>query len=123
MPIPDHLIEEIRQRADIVEVIAEHTRLKRSGRTFRGPCPLHGGEGPNFSVDPAKGFYKCFVCGEGGSVYTFLQKHLGMSFPEAVRAVAERVGVEVPDPWEQRREQDDPNARYHEANAFAAQWF
>jgi DNA primase len=66
MPIPDELVEEVRQRADLVEIVAEHTRLKRSGKTFRGPCPLHGGEGPNFSVDPAKGFYKCFVCGEGG---------------------------------------------------------
>ncbi len=123
MPIPDDLVEEVRQRADLVEIVAEHTRLKRSGRTFRGPCPLHGGEGPNFSVDPAKGFYKCFVCGEGGTVFTFLQQHLGMSFPEAVRDVAGRVGVEIPDEREARRPEDDPNARYYEANAFAAQWF
>ncbi len=88
MPIPDHLVEEIRSRADIVEILSEHTRLKRSGRTFRGPCPLHGGEGPNLSVDPAKGFYKCFVCGEGGTVYTFLMKHLGMTYPDAIRTIA-----------------------------------
>jgi DNA primase len=123
MPIPDELVEEVRQRADLVEIVAEHTRLKRSGKTFRGPCPLHGGSGPNFSVDPGKGFYKCFVCGEGGSVFTFLQKHLGMSFPEAVREVAGRVGVEIPDEREARRPEEDPNARYHEANAFAADWF
>lgn len=123
MPIPDELVEEVRERADLVEIVAEHTRLKRSGRTFRGPCPLHGGEGPNFSVDPAKGFYKCFVCGEGGTVFTFLQRHLGMSFPEAVRSVAERVGVEIPDERERVRPEDDPNARYYEANAFAADWF
>ncbi|HET8654829.1 MAG TPA: DNA primase [Longimicrobiaceae bacterium] len=123
MSIPDELIEEVRQRADIVEIISEHTRLKRSGRTFRGPCPLHGGEGPNFSVDPGKGFYKCFVCGEGGSVFTFLQKHLGMSFPEAVRDVAARVGIEIPDPRERRDDAPDPNAPFHEVNAFAADWF
>jgi DNA primase len=122
MSIPDHLVEEVRRRADIVEIISEHTRLKRSGKTFRGPCPLHGGQGPNFSVDPGQGFYKCFVCGEGGTVYTFLQKHLGMSFPDAVRSVAERVGVELPDP-SQDRPAVDPNAPYHEANAFAAEWF
>jgi DNA primase len=121
--IPDQLVEEIRERADLVEIVAEHTRLKRSGRTFRGPCPLHGGEGPNFSVDPAKGFYKCFVCGEGGSVFTFLQRHLGMSFPEAVRAVAERVGIEIPEERERDRPEEDPNARYYEANGFAKEWF
>lgn len=124
MPIPDHLVEEIRQRADLVEVVSEHTRLKRAGKTWRGPCPLHGGEGPNFSVDPAKGFYKCFVCGEAGTIYNFLMKQSGMTFPEAVRAVAARVGVEVPDERAQRREQDDdPNRVLYEVNGFAAKWF
>lgn len=122
MTIPDSLIEEIRQRADLVEIVSEHTRLKRSGKTFRGPCPLHGGEGPNFSVDPAKGFYKCFVCGEGGTVYTFLQKQLGMSFLDAVRHLAARVGVELPEPGRQARE-PDPHAHLYEINAFAAEWF
>ncbi|HEX2078309.1 MAG TPA: DNA primase [Longimicrobium sp.] len=124
MPIPDHLVEEIRQRADLVEILSEHTRLKRTGKTWRGPCPLHGGEGPNFSVDPAKGFYKCFVCGEAGTVYNFLMKQLGMTFPEAVRWTAGRVGIEVPDEREQRRDrEDDPNRVLYEVNAFAAQWF
>ncbi|HEU4452942.1 MAG TPA: DNA primase [Longimicrobium sp.] len=122
MPIPDHLVEEIRARADLVEILSEHTRLKRSGRTFRGPCPLHGGEGPNFSVDPAKGFYKCFVCGEGGTVYTFLMKHLGMTYPDAIRTVAERVGIEVPDEREERRE-EDPNRPLYDINLFARDWF
>ncbi len=124
MPIPDHLVEEIRQRADLVEVVSEHTRLKRTGKTWRGPCPLHGGEGPNFSVDPAKGFYKCFVCGEAGTIYNFLMKQSGMTFPEAVRAVAARVGVEVPDEREQKRDrEDDPNRVLYEVNGFAAKWF
>jgi DNA primase len=122
MSIPDHLIEEVRRRADIVEIVAEHTRLKRSGRTFRGPCPLHGGQGPNFSVDPVRGAFKCFVCGEGGDVFSFPMKHLGMSFLDAVRTIAERVGVELPDP-SQQRPAEDPNAPFYEANAFAAEWF
>jgi DNA primase len=122
MSIPDALIEEIRRRADLTEIVAEHTRLKRSGKTFRGPCPLHGGEGPNFSVDPAKNIFKCFVCGEAGDVFSFPMKHFGMSFLEAVRWVAERVGVEVPDPREERREAD-PLERHYETNAFAADWF
>ncbi|HET7233987.1 MAG TPA: DNA primase, partial [Longimicrobium sp.] len=122
MPIPDHLVEQIRESADMVEIISEHTRLKRSGKTFRGPCPLHGGEGPNFSVDPAKGFYKCFVCGEGGTVYTFLMKHLGMSYPDAIRHVAARVGIEVPDERAERQE-EDPHRHYYDVNAFARDWF
>jgi DNA primase len=124
LPIPDHLVEDIRQRADIVEILSEHTRLRRTGKTYRGPCPLHGGEGPNFSVDPAKGFYKCFTCGEGGTVYSFLMKHLGMTYPEAIRWVAERVGVEIPDEREERRAQaEDPNRLLYEINGFAAKWF
>ncbi|HZG43335.1 MAG TPA: DNA primase [Longimicrobium sp.] len=124
MPIPDHLVEDIRQRADIVEILSEHTRLRRTGKTYRGPCPLHGGEGPNFSVDPAKGFYKCFTCGEGGTVYSFLMKHLGMTYPESIRWVAERVGVEIPDEREERRAQaEDPNRLLYEINGFAAKWF
>jgi len=122
MPIPDQLVERIRESADIVEIVSEHTRLKRSGKTFRGPCPLHGGEGPNFSVDPGKGFYKCFVCGEGGTVFTFLMKHLGMTYPDAIRWVAARVGIEVPDEREERPE-EDPLRHYYEVNAFARDWF
>ena len=120
--IPDELVERVRNAADILEVVSEHTRLKRSGKTFRGPCPLHGGEGPNFSVDPGKGYFKCFVCGEGGNVFTFLTKHLGMSFPDAVRDVAERVGIEIPDPREERRE-EDPDEPLYQVNRFAADWF
>jgi DNA primase len=122
LPIPDHLVERIRESADLVEIVSEHTRLRRSGRTFRGPCPLHGGEGPNFSVDPAKGFYKCFVCGEGGTVFTFLMKHLGMTYPDAIRHVAARVGIEVPDERE-RRAEEDPQRHYYEVNQFARDWF
>jgi DNA primase len=120
--IPDELVERVRLQADIVEIVGEHTRLKRAGRTFRGPCPLHGGEGPNFSVDPAKGFFKCFVCGEGGTVFNFLMKHLGMTYPDAVRTVAERVGIEIPDPRE-HREAEDPNRPLYDVNSFAADWF
>jgi DNA primase len=122
MPIADSIIEEVRQRADLVEIVAEHTRLRRSGKTFRGPCPLHGGEGPNFSVDPAKNVFKCFVCGEGGDVFAFPMKHLGMTFQEAVRFIAARVGVEIPEETE-RTPEEDPHAELHEVNAFAAEWF
>ncbi|MFO7588250.1 MAG: DNA primase [Gemmatimonadota bacterium] len=118
--VKDERVEEVRERADIVELLGEHMPLKRSGRTWRGPCPLHGGEGPNFSVDPARGLFKCFVCGEGGDVFAFFMKRLGMDFPEAVRHVAARVGVEIP---EERGEREDPWGRLREVLAFAEEWF
>lgn len=118
--VRDATVEEVRERADIVELLGEHMPLKRSGRTWRGPCPLHGGEGPNFSVDPARGLFKCFVCGEGGDVFAFFMKRLGMDFPEAVRHVAARVGVEIPEEGERR---EDPWARLREVVAFAEEWF
>ncbi|HUE95649.1 MAG TPA: DNA primase [Longimicrobiaceae bacterium] len=122
MSISDAIIEEVRNRADLAEIVSDYTRLKRSGRTFRGPCPLHGGKGPNFSVDPERNVFKCFTCGEGGDLFSFPMKHLGMSFIEAVRWVAERVGVVVPDS-DPRDHEPDPYADLHEANAFAAEWF
>ncbi|HEV2146190.1 MAG TPA: DNA primase [Longimicrobiaceae bacterium] len=122
MSIPDSVIEEVRHRGDLVEIVSEHTRLKRSGRTFRGPCPLHGGSGPNFSVDPSKNVFKCFTCGEAGDIFSFPMKHLGMDFLDAVRFVAARAGVEIPERQE-RRPEDDPNRRLYETNDFAAEWF
>ncbi len=118
--VGDHLVEEIRARADIVDVIGDYVQLKRTGKSYRGPCPLHGGDGPNFAVDPARGIFKCFVCGEGGDVFGFLMKHLGLDFPTAVRQVGRRVGIEVPE-REERRE--DPHAGLRAALAFAAEWY
>lgn len=118
--VKDALVEEIRERAEIVELLGEYTSLKRSGRTWRGPCPLHGGEGPNFSVDPARGMFKCFVCGEGGDVFAFFMKHLGLDFPSAVRHVATRSGIEVP---EDREVREDPWGPLREVVAFAEEWF
>jgi len=118
--VSDHLVEEIRARADVVELIGEYVSLKRSGKSYRGPCPLHGGDGANFSVDPERQIFKCFVCGEAGDVFGFLMKHLGMEFPEVVRLVGGRVGIEVPD-REERRE--DPFAPLRSALAFAAEWY
>lgn len=118
--VSDHIVEEIRARADIVEIVGEHIALKRTGKSYRGPCPLHGGDGPNFAVDPDRGIFKCFVCGEGGDVFGFLMKHLGLEFPTAVRQIGARVGIEVPDRDDQR---EDPHAALRSTVAFAAEWF
>lgn len=120
--IPDHLIDEVRERADIVEMIGELLPLKRAGKDFRALCPFHNEKTPSFYVVPSKGFFKCFGCGESGDVFSFLMKQQGLSFSDAVRQVAERVGVEIPR-WEGPREQDEPHRKLYEAMSFAADFF
>lgn len=92
----DDKIEEVRARADIVEVIGAHVRLRRSGRNFMGLCPFHQEKTPSFSVNPERGFFHCFGCGAGGTVFNFIMKMDGLTFPEAVRTLADRYGVELP---------------------------
>ncbi|HEY7408811.1 MAG TPA: DNA primase [Gemmatimonadaceae bacterium] len=120
--ISDETIERVREAADIVQIIGEHVNLKRSGADFRGPCPFHQGTHRNFSVSPKKGIYYCFVCHEGGDVFTFLQKRLGMEWPAAVRHVAERVGIEVRE-VETRTQEKDAREPFWEINAAAAAYF
>jgi len=119
--IPDDVVDEVRARADIVEIIGEHVALKKSGKDYKARCPFHEERTPSFYVVPAKGFYKCFGCGESGDVFTFLMKRSGLGFLDAVRAVAERSGMEIREVTRQGGE--DPFRHLHEANAFARQFF
>ena len=121
--IPDEQIEQIRESADIVGVIGEYVELKRTGTDYRGPCPFHQGTNRNFSVSPKKKIYYCFVCHEGGDVFTFLQKRLGLDWPASVRLVAEKSGIEVREVERSRREGPDPRERFWEMNAAAAEYF
>jgi len=118
--IPDEVIEQVREAADIVGIIGEHVELKRTGTDFRAPCPFHGGTHRNFAVIPRKGMYYCFVCHEGGDVFTFFMKKLGMDYPTAVREVARRVGIAIP---ERGPTGPDPREPLYEAVAAAADWF
>ena len=117
----DEFLDTLRDQADIVGIIGEHVKLKRSGGTWRGPCPFHNGKGPNFSVDPGKGFYHCFVCHASGTAVTFLQKHVGMEWADAVTAVANRSGIAVP--VREERQGPDPREKHWEVNAAAAEYF
>ena len=90
----DNAIDEVRQRADIVEIIGAHVRLRRAGRNYVGLCPFHNEKTPSFSVNAERGFYHCFGCGAGGTVFNFIMKVEGLSFPEAIRSLAARYGVE-----------------------------
>ncbi len=121
--IPESVIEAVRERADLLEVVGERTKLKRTGRTFRGPCPLHGGEGPNFVVDPAQGWFKCHVCGEGGDVFKFVMLTSGADFRTAVVVLAERSGVEIPADEPQGEKREDPHEHLYQLNDLALRWF
>ncbi len=118
--IPDDIIEQVRDAADLVGIIGEHVELKRTGSDYRGPCPFHGGTHRNFAVIPKKGMFYCFVCHEGGDVFTFFMKKLGMDYPTAVREVARRVGIPIP---ERGPSGPDPREPLFSAVAAAADWF
>ena len=90
------LLEEIRSRVDIVELVGQWVKLKRAGENWKGLCPFHTEKTPSFTVNPKKGIYHCFGCKAGGDAFSFLRKQERLDFPEAVRALAERTGVELP---------------------------
>jgi len=119
--IPDEIVEQVSQQADIVAIIGEHVRLKKTGSVWRGPCPFHQGTNSNFSVMP-RGGYTCFVCGEKGSVFTFVQKRLGMSFVEAVKYVGAKSGIDVPE-IDRKREGPDPREPLWELQATVGEFF
>lgn len=104
MPSYTSTLEEIKNRVDIVELISEYVSLKRTGQNFKALCPFHSEKTPSFIVSPSKQIYHCFGCGEGGDIFTFLVRHEGLSFKEAVRELAGRAGVELRGYQEERPE-------------------
>lgn len=120
--IADAVVEEVRARADLVEIIGEQVQLKRAGKDYIGLCPFHNEKTPSFSVSPAKGFYKCFGCGESGDVFSFVMKRGGLGFLDAVRQIGAKVGVDVPQESHVRPE-DEPYRVLYEIVAFAADHF
>jgi DNA primase len=113
--IPEHIIEQIRDQADIVEVIGEHVRLKKNGRNYLGLCPFHNEKTPSFNVNPDRGIYKCFGCGKAGNVFTFVSEYQKLTFVDAVRALAQRLGIVIPD-----EERDDPTGMHARRDAARA---
>lgn len=95
--ITDDKKEEIRATADIVEVVGDYVKLKKSGSGFTGLCPFHNEKTPSFHVTPRLGIYKCFGCGESGDVFNFVMAMEGISFPESLKSLAERYGIDIPD--------------------------
>jgi DNA primase len=128
--IPDDVIGEIRQRADIVAVIGQHVQLRKAGRNHKGLCPFHGEKTPSFNVNPDKGFFYCFGCQKKGDVFTFVMEYEGKSFMEAAEQLARLAGVTLPEPEAmdpaQRRaiaEQRSEKAQLYRINQLAAEFF
>jgi DNA primase len=119
--IPEETIEQVRDSVDLVGLIGEAVSLKRTGSDYRGPCPFHGGTNRNFAVIPRKGRYYCFVCHESGDVFSWFMKRMGMSYPDAVREAARRVGITIPERAE--RAGPDPHEPLYGAVAAAHDWF
>jgi DNA primase len=120
--IRDDQVDQVRDQADIVGIIGEVVQLKKAGREFTGLCPFHEEKSPSFYVNPAKGVYNCFGCGESGDAIDFVRKRQGLDFVEAVKYVGARSGIAVEEVKSPRDQEEDPFKPYYEANAFAQKW-
>ena len=121
----DELIEEVRSRNDVVDVISGYVRLQKRGSTYFGLCPFHNEKTPSFSVSPGKQMYYCFGCGAGGNVFTFMMQYENFTFQEAMQSLADRAGIELPkqEMSAAQREAADRRSRLLEINKVAAKYF
>jgi len=118
--IPDEVVDRIASQADIVEIIGEYVQLRKGGANHKGLCPFHEEKTPSFMVSPTKQIFKCFGCGAGGNVFQFLMKREGLTFPEAVELLGERLGIEVP---RRGRSEDGKSQDLYDALEWAAAEF
>ena len=121
----EELIEEVRSRNDIVDVISGYVRLQKKGSSYFGLCPFHNEKSPSFSVSRQKQMYYCFGCGAGGNVFTFLMEYENFSFVEAMKYLADRAGIELPEQEysKEAKERADLKATILEMNRLAAKYF
>ncbi len=120
--IPEEKITEIKEATDIVELISDYLTLKKKGKNYFGLCPFHQENTPSFSVDPTKQIYYCFGCHKGGNAISFLMEYEKMSFPEAVKYLAEKAKISLPNVSESDRTAREKEALYY-ANKFAAEFY
>ncbi|MCZ6633550.1 MAG: DNA primase, partial [bacterium] len=121
--VPEETIDQIRQSVDIVDIISEHVMLDKRGKNFLGLCPFHDDSKPSFNVSQNKQIYKCFACGAGGNVFTFLQNFENISFIEALRQLADRVGILLPTSNPEARDQQEAYDLLYKANELALKYF
>ncbi len=124
MYYPDEIVEEVRQRNDIVDVISSYVRLNKKGSNYFGLCPFHNEKTGSFSVTPSKQMFYCFGCHEGGNVISFIQKYENMTFPEAVKLLADRAGIQLPESDDKEvRQREDRRAKLLEINKEAGKYY
>ena len=125
MRYPEEVVEEVRMKNDIVDVISGYVKLQKKGSNYFGLCPFHNEKSPSFSVSPAKQMYYCFGCGAGGNVITFIMEYENYSFTEALKMLADRAGVTLPKPEysKEAKEAADLRASLLEINRMAANYF
>ena len=125
MYFSEDLIEEVRQKNDIVDVISGYVKLQKKGSSYFGLCPFHNRKSPSFSVSRGKQMYYCFGCGAGGNVFTFIMEYENYSFVEAFKMLAERAGVDIPEVEysKEAKERADLKATLLEINKLAAKYF
>lgn len=125
MYYPDELIEEVRMKNDIVDVISGYVKIQKKGSSYFGLCPFHNEKSPSFSVSPSRQMYYCFGCGAGGNVLTFIMEYENYTFQEAVKFLAEKAGVDLPEEeyGEEARKRENRRSRLLAVNKEAARYF
>jgi DNA primase len=121
--ISDDVINQIKDRIDIAEIVGQHVSLTRAGQNLKGLCPFHQEKTPSFTVSSSRQIFHCFGCGAGGNVFTFLTRITGASFPETVRDLGRKVGIEVQDAVSVSGTPNAQGHRLEQLNRMAAQWF
>jgi len=123
--IPQEIIEQVKDRTDILDVVSGYVTLSKAGQNFKGLCPFHSEKSPSFMVSPSRQIFHCFGCGTGGNAFTFVMKMEGTSFPETVRELARKAGIAVPDAAQGARPSQDTGNRekLETLNEVAQAWF
>ncbi|MEP7151920.1 MAG: CHC2 zinc finger domain-containing protein, partial [Nitrospira sp.] len=122
--ISDDIINQIRDRVDIAEIVGQHVALTRAGQNLKGLCPFHQEKSPSFTVSSSRQIFHCFGCGAGGNVYTFLMKLTGAGFPEIVRDLGRKAGVDVPESTGGHSNHERTQlGRLEQLNAAAGVWY
>ena len=125
MYYPEDIVEEVRTRNDIVDIVSGYVKLTKKGSNYFGLCPFHNEKSPSFSVSPSKQMYYCFGCGAGGNAITFVMEYENYTFPEALKMLADRAGVKLPEVEysKEARAQADLKSAILEVNRKAANYF
>lgn len=121
--ISDEIINQVRDRVDLADIVSHHVSLTKAGQNLKGLCPFHQEKSPSFTVSPSRQIFHCFGCGAGGNVFTFLTRITGASFPEVVRDLGRKVGIEVEEATAHAGPHAAQSNRVEQLNQAAAAWF